>query len=79
MDTDIDSVIISVGPTGTGVQLHHRDFGEIRAHGENPRDAATQLTNQLTRALDSALTAWRRESIEKAIADVKAFADASPT
>jgi hypothetical protein len=78
MDTDKDRVIVSAGPAGSAAQIHHRDFAEIRTQGESPRDAAMQLINQLTRALDSALTTWRRESIEKAIADVKAFADQSP-
>jgi hypothetical protein len=31
------------------------------------------LGHQLTRALDSALTEWRRNSMEAAIADVQAY------
>ena len=61
------------GATAHSTRVHHRDFPEIRAEGETPAVAATHLVNQLTRALDSALTAWRRETIEHAIADVQAF------
>ncbi len=75
METDKDRVIVSVGgAAGGGTQVHHRDFPEIRAEGVSPADAAVQLVNQLTRALDSALTKWRRDAVQQAIADVQAFA-----
>lgn len=77
MDSDAARVIVSTGFTAGEAQVHHRDFPEIRANGETPAAAAEQLANQLTRALDSALTAWRRESIERAIAEVRAFAEQS--
>ena len=66
---------MTTGATANATQVHHRDFPEIRAEGETPEDAAAHLANQLTRALDSALTDWRRETIEQAIADVQAFVD----
>jgi hypothetical protein len=68
-------VIITTGATGHASQVHahHRDFPEIRAEGESPTVAATQLVNHLTRALDSALTPWRRDAIQQALDDVKAF------
>lgn len=74
MEADASRVIVTAGTTAGGTQVHHREFPEIRAHGEDPADAAVQLANQLTRALDSALTDWRRETIQQAIADVQAFA-----
>ena len=37
-------------------------------------EAAEHLANQLTKVLDSALTPWRREPIQNAITDVRAFA-----
>jgi hypothetical protein len=77
METDARRVIVTTGATAGGTQIHHRDFPEIRAHGQDPADAAVQLVNQLTRALDSALTDWRRETIQNAIADVQAFGAAS--
>lgn len=74
--TDQGKIIVSPGSaTAGGVSIHHRDFPEIRAEGTDPADAAVQLVNHLTRALDSALTKWRRETVEQAIADVKAFAE----
>lgn len=74
MSTGEDRVIVSPGATAGLAAAHHRDFPEIRAEGESPADAASQLLHHLTRALDSALTDWRRTSIEQAIADVKAYA-----
>jgi hypothetical protein len=74
MGTDISRVIVTKGATTSTTQVHHRDFPEIRAEGESPAVAARHLSNQLARALDSALTNWRRETIQQAIADVQAFA-----
>ena len=45
--------------------------------GENPHAAAGHLANQLTRALDHALTDWRRETLNTAIADVQAYTSKS--
>ena len=67
-------VIVAVGVTAGAARVHHRDFPEIRAEGPNPKQAASHLANQLARALDSALTEWRRETISRAITDVEAFA-----
>ena len=73
METEENRVIVATGATAHTTSVHHRDFPEIRAEGENPKTAATHLANQLTRALDSALTKWRRDTIGQAIADVQAF------
>lgn len=67
-------VIVSAGATPNSATVQHRDFPEIRAEGENAAAAASHLANQLTRALDSALTDWRRDTIQKAIKDVEEFA-----
>jgi hypothetical protein len=75
MEADLSRVIVTAGATADATQVNHRDFPEIRAEGETPKAAAANLSNQLARALDSALTTWRRETIEQAIADVKAFAE----
>ncbi len=74
MDNDSSRVIVATGATANHTQVHHRDFPEIRAEGENPAAAARNLENHLVRTLDSALTNWRRETIQQAIADVRAFA-----
>jgi hypothetical protein len=74
MSTDLSRVVVTTGATPHATRVYHRDFPEIRAEGETPAVAASHLVNQLTRALDTALTQWRRETIEHAIADVQAFA-----
>jgi hypothetical protein len=73
MSPETSNVIVEQGPTAGSVQVHHHDFPEIRSHGETPAAAATHLANQLTRALDTALTHWRRDSIQRAIEDVQSF------
>jgi hypothetical protein len=77
MATEQDRVIVTTGSTAQATQIHHRDFPEIRAEGESPAAAANNLTNHLTRALDSALTKWRRDAIEQAIAEVQEFGSKS--
>lgn len=73
MEADASRVIESTGFTAGIVQVNHRDFGEMRGTGGTNAEAAQNLCHQLTRALDSALTHWRRETIEQAIADVQAY------
>lgn len=73
MATDLSRVIVATGATAHTTSVHHRDFPDIRAEGPTPDEAAGHLVNQLTRALDSALTQWRRDTINQAIADVQAF------
>lgn len=77
-DPEPRRVIVSPGATSGTAEAHHQDFPEIRAHGENPGDAASRLANQLVRALDSALTHWRRDAIQSAINDVESYINASP-
>ena len=79
MATDVSRVILTTVSSGPGSQMqaHHRDFPEIRADGESAAAAANQLINHLTRALDSALTTWRRDAIQQAIADVQQFVQTS--
>lgn len=80
MATAETRVIVTTGSAGHAAQaqVHHRDFPEIRAEGETAAAAAGQLVNHLTRALDSALTDWRRGAIQQAIADVQEFQKQSP-
>jgi len=66
-------VIVSTGATPGQATAYHRDFPEIRAEGESPKAAAEQLVNHLTRALDSALIEWRRESLQNALNDVQEY------
>jgi hypothetical protein len=78
MPIDLTRVVVTAGTTGQATRVYHRDFPEIRAEGETPAVAASHLANQLARALDSALTDWRRETLDQAIADVHAFATQAP-
>ncbi len=73
MESREGRVIVGSGLTPGCQCAHHQDFPEIRADGQSDKDAAQHLTHQLRRALDSALTNWRKQSIEAAIADVEAF------
>jgi hypothetical protein len=73
METRAGRVIVGAGTSPGSTRVYHQDFPEIRADGESARDAASHLANQLRRALDSALTIWRRQTIEAAIADVEEF------
>jgi hypothetical protein len=73
MAIDLCRVIVAAGATAGSANVHHRDFPEIRAEGPSPAEAASHLACQLTRALDSALTVWRRETMSQAIADIEAF------
>jgi hypothetical protein len=78
MSTETNRIIVTQDPNSPTTQVHHRDFAEIRAEGSSVKEAASLLSNKLARALDSALTDWRRQVIEQAIADVKAFVSAAP-
>jgi hypothetical protein len=73
MDTVLNRVIVTLSGSSATASVHHRDFPEIRAEGGSPKEAASHLVNKLACALDSALTEWRRETVNHAIADVKAF------
>jgi hypothetical protein len=73
METDPSRVIVTVSGTSATTIVHHRDFAEIRAEGPSAKEAAAHLVNKLAAALDSALTDWRRNTVDQAIADVKAF------
>jgi hypothetical protein len=75
MATDPTRVIVTLSGSSTAAIVHHRDFPEIRAEGSSPKEAASHLVNKLICALDSALTDWRRETIDQAVADVRAFID----
>jgi hypothetical protein len=72
---DESRVIVMAGATANASRVYHHDLPEIRADGETATVAATHLLNHLHRALDSALTDWRRQTLNQAIADVKTFID----
>ena len=53
---------------------HHSKYPEVCAEGSTPQAAATRLANSVT-TLVSAPSDWRRQSVQQAIADVRAFAE----
>ncbi len=78
MDTEVSQVIVTTSASSSGVSVHHRDFPEIRAEAGSPKEAAGHLVHKLAAALDSALTDWRRNRVDQAIADVKAYVSQEP-
>jgi hypothetical protein len=58
-----------------GLSAHHRDLPEVRGAGSSPKDAAVRLTELLLLTLDNAPSDWRRQMIQQAIEDVRAFAE----
>lgn len=72
-----DAVIVEVGPCSQcSVQVkrvHHRDFPEARAECGSVEDAVSHLARMLATHRESAGSDWRRESLDRAINDVKAF------
>jgi hypothetical protein len=57
------------------LSVYHRDFPEVRSEGGSPEDAAVRLAALLTHTLDSAPSDWLRVTLERAIEDVRAFAN----
>jgi hypothetical protein len=55
--------------------VHHRDFPEVRGEGGSPEDAAARLAVLLSQTLDNTPSDWRREIVQQAIEDVRAFVE----
>jgi hypothetical protein len=58
-----------------GMSAHHRNFPEVHAEGNSAEAAATRLAELLAVSLDNAPSDWRRQNLEQAIQDVRAFAE----
>ncbi len=58
-----------------GLSAHHRDFPEVHAEGDSPKAAASRLAELLALSLENAPSDWRRQSLQQAIEDVRAFAE----
>ena len=78
MDVSRDRVIVICNTVGIPPEVYHRDFPEIRAQAPTPAEAAGGLLMMLKRALDSALTHWRQETLLQAVADVEEFLKTLP-
>lgn len=75
MDATTARVIVIANTVGEPPEIYHRDFPEIRFQDETVRQAAVGLVRSLERALDSALTVWRQDSLQAAVRDVQTFLD----
>ena len=71
MSESPDKLVVNPGLTSQSVQIYHREFPEIRSEGSTVAEAKKNLALQLTRALDSALTDWRRELIQNTIDEIE--------
>jgi hypothetical protein len=77
MMTDPIRVIVTTGSTALAAQVHHQDIPELNADGESPESAAVNLAKDLARAIEGAADDFRREALQRALADVRAFIDRS--
>lgn len=59
------------------LSAYHRGVPEVRGEGSCAADAVLRLADLLRVTLDNAPSDWRREIIEQAIADVRAYAERS--
>ncbi|ODU02015.1 MAG: hypothetical protein ABS79_00950 [Planctomycetes bacterium SCN 63-9] len=57
--------------------VYHRDFPEIRAECGTVAEGTAYLASRLALHGEGAQDAWRRELIDRAIADVKGFIEQS--
>ncbi len=73
MTTEPSKVTATAGATPDSVRIYHNDFPDLRAGGDSVEDAAANLVQGLTRAIDEAEDAVHRDSLRQAIAEVRAF------
>ena len=82
MSGDSHRIIIEAGDprchAADAVSVHHRDFPEIRAGGPSALEAAGHLLQRFGTALHGAPNHWHRGELERAIADIQDFLDATP-
>ena len=73
MDTDVNRVVVTISGTSRPPAFITEISPRSAPKAGSPEEAAAHLVNKLACALDSALTDWRRQSVDQAIADVRAF------
>lgn len=78
MGTDSNPIVVTTGVCRQCDSVHtttvyHRDYPEVRAEGDSPALAATELRGRLGRTLESTVDRWRMEPVREAIADIDAF------
>ena len=77
MTADPIRVIVTTGSAAHVVQVHHQDIPELNADGQSPESAAANLAQDLAREIEGATDDLRREAFRRALADVRAFIEAS--
>jgi general stress protein 26 len=58
--------------------IHHRAFPDLSATGDTPREAAEELIRRLTNAKDLHAESWPRESVVRAITEVRDWLESEP-
>ncbi len=79
MTTNPSQIVVTcelhMGALPHNLSAYHRELPEVRGEGNSPTDAVQRLAELLDRTLDNAPSEWRRQIVEQAIADVRAFAE----
>jgi predicted RNase H-like HicB family nuclease len=73
MTTEPSKVTATAGPSPDSVRVSHNDFPNLRADGDSVEDAAANLVQVLTRALNDTEDDAHRASLRQAITEVQAF------
>ena len=71
-------VLVAEGGTDNAFQAHHSAIPELHAHGETPESAAVNLEQAMTRQVEDTVDQCRRETIERALSDVREFIKPRP-
>ena len=77
MIADPNRVVVTSGSAVHVVQIRHQDIPELSADGESPESAAANLARDLAREIEGAPDDLLREAFQRALADVRAFMEAS--
>jgi hypothetical protein len=54
-------------------RVHQVDYPEIETEGRTPAEACGRLVQLLVQAIDFASEAWRRQPLERALVNARAF------
>ncbi len=73
MTTKPSKVIATAGATPDSVVVTHNDFPDFRADGDSIENAAANLVQSLTRELTEVEDESVRETLRRAITDVRDF------
>jgi hypothetical protein len=77
MIADPNRVVVTSGSAVHVVRIRHQDIPELSADGESPESAVANLARDLAREIEGAPDDLLREASQRALADVRAFIEAS--